>query len=355
MKYTKFFSSSILFWNNSKNSREMPWKGEKDPYKIWISEIILQQTRVQQGIDYYNRFISAFPNVKSLANASEKKVYKLWEGLGYYTRCKNLMATAKYIQKNLGGKFPDKFEEILALKGIGNYTASAIASFAFNQPYAVLDGNVFRVLSRFFGQEIPINTNEGKKFYAELSQSLLDKKDPAVYNQAIMDFGATICKASLPLCCECPLQKKCVAFLNNKVAILPINNKAIKQKERFFNYLVVEYKKKFYIGKRTQKDIWQNLYEFILIETKEWVNEEDILKETSFLSFFKGNDFILKLTSKRISQKLTHQLITNQFFHVEIKKPLKISEKYYLVTKDQLKTLPFPKLIASYFTDKMYL
>lgn len=329
----------------------MPWKGEKDPYKIWISEIILQQTRVQQGLMYYGRFIDAFPDIKSLANAPEKKIYKLWEGLGYYSRCKNLIATAKFIHENLNGKFPEKYEDILLLKGIGNYTASAIASFAFDQPYAVLDGNVFRVLSRFFGKEIPVNTSAGKKFYAELSQSLLDKKNPGKYNQAIMDFGAVVCKPALPLCLECPLQKRCVAFLENKVFILPVNNTVNKQKERFFNYLIIGYNKKFYVNKRTEKDIWQNLYEFVLIETKTWVNENEIFKNEGFLSLLNQDDFNVKFVSKKVSQKLTHQLITGRFIHVQINKPLLI-KTLFAVNKSQLKTLPFPKFIASYLTDK---
>jgi A/G-specific adenine glycosylase len=346
-----FFSSTLLLWNDTKNNRAMPWKGEKDPYKIWISEIILQQTRVQQGLVYYERFIDAFPDIKSLANAPEKKIYKLWEGLGYYSRCKNLIATAKFIHENLDGKFPEKYEDILSLKGIGSYTASAIASFAFNEPYAVLDGNVFRVLSRFFGKEIPVNTSAGKKFYAELSQSLLDKKNPGKYNQAIMDFGAVVCKPPLPLCLECPLQKKCVAFLNNKVFTLPVNNTVNKQKERFFNYLVIEYNKKVYVKKRIEKYIWKNLYEFVLIETKRWLDEKEIFKNERFLSLLNQDDFTVNFISKKISQKLTHQLITGRFIHVEIKKPLSV-KTHFVVNNSQLKALPFPKFIASYLTDK---
>lgn len=355
MKHENFFPSALLTWNNTKNARQMPWKGEKDPYKIWISEIILQQTRVQQGINYYNRFIIEFPDVKSLANAPQKKVYKLWEGLGYYNRCRNLIETAKFIHKNLNGKFPDVYEDILSLKGIGNYTASAIASFAYNKPYAVLDGNVLRVLSRFFGIEIPVNTSEGKKMYGQLAQLLINKKYPADYNQAIMDFGAVVCKPLSPPCLECPLHNKCVAFLNNKVSELPINKKIIKQRKRFFNYLIVEYKNKFYINKRTQKDIWENLYEFILIETKFWQDKKDILMQPVFMEIIQENECIIKQESKRISQKLTHQLIFGHFFYIEVKKPLKKSKKYFLATKNQLKLLPFPKLIASYFADKMYL
>ena len=329
----------------------MPWKGEKDPYKIWISEIILQQTRVQQGLIYYERFIDAFPDIKSLAIAPEKKIYKLWEGLGYYSRCKNLIATAKFIHENLNGKFPEKYENILSLKGIGHYTASAIASFAFDQPYAVLDGNVFRVLSRFFGKEIPINTSAGKKFYTVLAQALLDKNNPAKYNQAIMDFGAVVCKPALPLCFKCPLKKKCVAFLKNKVDVLPVNKKVVKQKERFFNYLIVQNDEKVYVSKRTEKDIWQNLYEFILIESHDWLHENEVIEDERFLSLFQKHDFSIKFVSKKISQKLTHQLITGQFIHVEINRPLSV-QSHFAANRNQLKTLPFPKFIASYLTDK---
>ena len=287
MKHQFFFSSSLLLWNKIRNKRRMPWKGEKDPYKIWISEIILQQTRVQQGLDYYNNFIQQFPDIKSLAVAEEEKVYKLWEGLGYYSRCRNLIETARHIHNNLNGIFPDKYEEVLSLKGIGGYTASAIMSFAFNKPYAVLDGNVYRVLSRFFGIELPINSSEGKKYYATLSQLLLDKKQPALYNQAIMDFGAVVCKPVLPLCNICPLQKKCIAFLENKTTSLPVNNKIIKQKERFFNYFIVRHKQDFYVAKRSGKDIWQNLYEFILIESQSVFAQKDLITDPKFLSLLK--------------------------------------------------------------------
>jgi A/G-specific adenine glycosylase len=330
----------------------MPWKGEKDPYKIWISEIILQQTRVQQGLAYYERFIKAFPDVRSLATAPEEKVYKLWEGLGYYSRCKNLIASAKYIHENLEGKFPEEFENILSLKGIGNYTASAIASFAFNKPFAVLDGNVFRVLSRFFGVEIPINTSMGKRKYTELAQQLLDKKMPGGYNQAIMDFGAVICKPLSPLCLQCPLKNKCVAYQTDRVSVLPVNEKIIRQKKRFFNYLVVTSGYKYYVQKRMDKDIWQNLYEFILIETDSFTDDKSLLKNEQFCAIFKANNFRINFISKKYSQKLTHQLITGRFFHIQLKKPLPLSEKCQLVSAKHLATLPFPKFIASYLRDK---
>lgn len=352
MKHQFFFSSSLLHWNNVQNKRQMPWKGEKDPYKIWISEIILQQTRVLQGLAYYQKFIQHFPDIESLATANEEKVYKLWEGLGYYNRCKNLIATAKYLHHNRNGIFPDVYEEIISLKGIGSYTASAILSFAFNKPYAVLDGNVYRVLSRFFGVETPINTSDGKRYYSELSQALLKKNQPGLYNQAIMDFGATVCKPAVPLCHICPFQKKCVAFLKNKTAFLPVNIKIIKQKVRFFNYLVVRYKHFFYINKRTTNDIWQNLYEFILFESQSVLNKKDLVKNSGFACLFNGKSFEIKSQSSLKTQKLTHQLIRGKFFYLEIKNPLLTNDKYVKVTGEELQKLPFPKLIADYLKDK---
>jgi len=352
MNHKKFFSYTLISWNQSNNERKMPWKGEKDPYKIWISEIILQQTRVQQGLAYYERFIKTFPNVESLATSPEQKVFKAWEGLGYYTRCRNIIASAKYIYENLDGKFPEDYERILSLKGIGTYTAAAISSFAFNKPFSVLDGNVFRLLSRFFGIEMPINTTAGKKYYGKLAQLLLDKENPSEYNQAIMDFGAVICKPALPQCLQCPLQKKCIAFSDNKVSFFPVNEKITRQKKRFFNYFVVEYQQKFYIKERTEKDIWQNLNEFILIESGSLLEEENFIKNDLFLSLFKDQSFAVKDISAIYSQKLTHQLIKGRFFHIKLKKPLKKPVKFELATKKQLDALAFPKFIASYLKDK---
>jgi len=351
MKNKKFFFEFLIKWNRNKNKREMPWKGEKDPYKIWISEIILQQTRVQQGLTYYNRFIEAWPNIKSLAEANEQEVYKLWEGLGYYSRCRNLMASARYINDELGGRFPDTYEDILSLKGIGDYTASAIASFAFNRPYAVVDGNVFRVLARFFGIRTPIDSTEGKKIFRSLANMLLDKSNPAEYNQAIMDFGAIVCKPLLPSCSECPLQKKCVASQKNLVGLLPIKAKGIKTRQRFFNYLVVEYGSKVYVSQRTEKDIWQNLYEFILIETDRMIPEDEFFEGQSFLTLFKKNSVKIDKVSKTYSQKLTHQTITGRFIHITLKKAVQPLKKYVPVSKSELKKLAFPKFIASYLQD----
>jgi len=278
-----FFRESLLLWNEYDNDRPMPWKGEKDPYKIWISEIILQQTRVAQGLEYYKRFIHKFPTIQYLAKAPEKQVFKLWEGLGYYSRCKNLISTAKYISKELMGIFPDNYADLIKLKGVGKYTASAIASFAYALPYAVVDGNVFRVLSRYFGIETPIDSNEGKKYFTEIANNLLDNENPGVYNQAIMDFGAVVCKPLLPLCNGCPLQSQCKAYKNNLVKILPIKEKFILRKERWFYYFIIELNNTIYIKKRKKKDIWQNLYEFVIIEKN---------KDTNFSTQKKINDIL---------------------------------------------------------------
>lgn len=351
MKNKKFFLEILIKWNRNENKREMPWKREKDPYKIWISEIILQQTRVNQGLGYYNRFISKWPTVKSLANAEDQEVFKLWEGLGYYSRCKNIIASSKYINDQLKGHFPATYAEILQLKGIGNYTAAAIASFAYNQPYAVVDGNVFRILARFFGVSIPVDTNEGKKFFNSLASDLLDKKNPAEYNQAIMDFGAVICKPAQPLCGVCPFQKKCIAFKNNLIKVLPVKEKKIKQKTRFFNYLVVTQGNKIFVHKRTSKDIWQHLFEFILVETPALFSEEKFLKSPDFTSIFEGRTYTVTKVSNIVSQKLTHQTITGRFYHIQLQKPTKALLQYEPVPVKELSLLPFPKFITSYLKD----
>ena len=351
MNHKKFFTKALLEWNCHNNKREMPWKGERDPYKIWISEIILQQTRVQQGLAYYQRFIKEFPDAQSLAKAPEQKVFKLWEGLGYYSRCRNLISSARFIDGELDGKFPETFSEILDLKGVGNYTASAIASFAYNQPYAVLDGNVFRVLSRFFGLDTPIDTNAGKKLYSLLAGELLDEKKPGIYNQAIMDFGAVICKPAQPLCGTCPLQLKCIAFNKQLVNILPVKEKRMQRKERFFNYLVVDYAGSFYIRKRTAKDIWQGLYEFILFETEHILTDKDLFKTELFASLFNKRKYSLTGVSNTYKQQLTHQTINGKFFHIKTQTPLKLKNDLMLATKEQIGHLPFPKLIASYLID----
>ena len=328
----------------------MPWKAEKDPYKIWLSEIILHQTRLEQGWDYYNKFVVIFPNIKKLAAAPEQKIFKLWEGLGYYTRCKNLIATAKYIAKEKQGKFPNAYNEILDLKGVGPYTAAAIASFAFNLPHAVVDGNVFRVLARFFGIETATDSTTGKKLFISLAEELLDKKLPGIYNQAIMDFGAMICKPKNPLCGNCPIKTKCFARLQGKIDLLPVKAGKLIKKTRWFYYLIAAHNGKIYVRKRGAKDIWENLYEFILLEAEKLL-PVDNLKPAEF---FKNNAVKTKIeiihVSKMYKQQLTHQTIHGRFIQVKIKNALLLKD-YKAVTYTQLSRLPFPKLITAYLSE----
>jgi len=349
------FTTTLLHWHTKDNTRAMPWKGEKDPYKIWLSEIILQQTRVEQGLAYYNRFISTYPTVFDLAKAKEQTVFKLWEGLGYYNRCRNLLATAKIIATNYNGIFPNDYETLLTLKGVGPYTAAAIASFAFNKPHAVLDGNVFRVIARFEGIDVPTDSTVGKKIFENRAAALLDKKRAGLYNQAIMDFGATVCKPMAPGCNACPLQKNCVAYATAQVNQLPIKEKQLIKKERRFYYFLLQVNNEIWVTERKQKDIWQGLYEFYLLDA----GKKMLWNETSTQAFLKEqlgvSSIKLLQRSVDIKQQLTHQIITAQFIRVALtKKPSSIrSGKWQKI--GQLKKLPFPKLINQYFETEFVL
>ncbi len=346
------FTNILLHWHAHTNTRVMPWKGEKDPYKIWLSEIILQQTRVEQGLGYYNRFITSYPTVFDLAKAKDQTVFKLWEGLGYYNRCRNLLATARYIVKDLKGVFPTSFENLLALKGVGPYTAAAVASFAYNLPHAVVDGNVFRVIARFEGIDTPIDTTEGKKIVAARAAALLDKKQPGLYNQAIMDFGATVCKPMAPNCIACPVQKKCSAYAHGEVNLLPIKEKQLVKKERRFYYFLLQVQDEIWVSERNHKDIWRGLFEFYLLDAgkKMLWNEsstQNFLHEQLGVSAVK-----LLQRSSEIKQQLTHQIITAQFIRVVLtKKPNGLaSGTWQKISK--LQKLPFPKLINQYFNEE---
>ena len=328
----------------------MPWKGEKDPYKIWLSEIILQQTRVEQGLSYYQSFITSFPTVHDLANAPDEKVFKLWEGLGYYSRCKNLIASAKIIAYERNGLFPDTFESIVALKGVGPYTASAIASFAFNLPYAVVDGNVQRVLSRYFGITTAVDTSTGKKLYQELAESLLDIYVPGLYNQAIMDFGAIICKPQNPLCPQCPQQADCEAYRLGSVKELPVKEKKLIKRHRWFYYFMIETADAVYIRKRTEKDIWQNLHEFVLHETKD---PTPIPHQIYLKQFFGDQPFVVTSQSRVYIQQLTHQTIHGQFIHVTAPENVILPASYMKVTKKQVAEFAFPRMISIFLENKL--
>ncbi len=350
-KKKEFFTAKLLHWDAELNNRTMPWKGEKNPYKIWLSEIILQQTRVEQGLDYYNRFVKQFPTIDKLAAAPESSVFKLWEGLGYYTRCRNLIVTAKYISTELKGRFPSTYQDILKLKGVGPYTAAAISSFAYNLPHAVVDGNVMRVLSRYFGIAIPIDSTEGKSHFNALAHELLPAGKPALYNQAIMDFGATMCKPQSPACRECPLQKKCTAYEQGKQDQYPVKESRLVKRKRYFYYLLAEYKGSYLIRKRSGKDIWQNLHEFILIEKERPADIQNDLPELVKHLVNVPNRIIS--ISKMYRQQLTHQTIHGCFIHVELKK-LQSIHGYEAAGKKNLKKLAFPRFITSYFEDENF-
>ena len=310
------FNIELIKWY-LQNNRSLPWRETKDPYVVWLSEIMLQQTRVSQGLPYFLKFTEAFPTVFDLANADESFVLKLWQGLGYYSRARNLHYTAKYIANELQGVFPDSYKELVKLKGIGDYTASAIASICFNEPVAVVDGNVYRVLSRFFGVETPINTTKGVKEFKELAQNVLNTETPGNYNQAIMDFGALHCKPQNPLCDTCMLSEACVAFQKNMVKDLPIKEKKIKVKNRFFNYMVVvTTNNTTVLEERKEKGIWQGLYQFPLIETTKNVNIHELISTQEFNKLFTKEVTVKLFNKEEIVHKLSHQHLYTQFWIV---------------------------------------
>lgn len=339
---------------SQQQSRNLPWKTTSDPYKIWLSEIILQQTRVAQGMPYYLKFIDQYPTITALAAAPEDEVFRLWEGLGYYSRARNMMFTARYIVDELGGKFPDTYAGLRALKGIGDYTAAAIASFAYGLPYAVLDGNVYRVLSRYFGIATPINSTSGKKEFDALAQALLYRKDPAAYNQAIMDFGATQCTPQAPLCPSCPLHTQCVGWQTGKMLQLPVKEKTITLKTRYFNYIVFTTpEKQTYIEKRTQSDIWQGLYQFPMLETStELLNLEQLLYQPQWLQWTENTPIAQIVPSSIYRQKLTHQNIQAHFFEVMLPQQAFIAKavptSWQLIDCLDISQYAFPKIIHKY-------
>ena len=352
MKNKTLFRNLLLKWHREENKRSMPWKGEKDPYKVWLSEIILQQTRVEQGWRYYENFVNAYPTITQLANAKDEAVFKLWEGLGYYTRCKNLLHTARFISENYEGKFPSDYNSILNLKGIGAYTASAITSFCFDLPHAVVDGNVLRILSRYFGIELPVDSTEGKSFFNTLAQECLDKNKAAEYNQSIMDFGATICKPA-PICNVCTLNKTCIAFNQKKIDVLPVKIKKLNKKERWFSYFIFLFNGKTFVQQRTAKDIWQHLNEFYLEETSgnpEWSTKKikDFLLKRLGINHTKSINVI---TAKK--QLLTHQVIRGYFISVELScLPSTLTLKGEWLNNAAIQSKAFPQFINQFNNQK---
>ena len=310
------FSKELVYWY-LQNKRNLPWRSTMNPYKIWLSEIILQQTRVDQGMPYYLKFIEHFPTVTDLALASEEQVLKLWQGLGYYSRARNLHFSAKYIVNNLQSEFPTTYQELLKLKGVGDYTASAIASICFNEPTAVVDGNVYRVLSRYFGIKTPINSSLGNKEFKQLAQKLLDSNNSGTHNQAVMEFGARMCKPQNPDCSKCPLSNSCIALAKKQIGELPVKEKKLKIKNRFFNYIVIQSEdNKTKIEKR-EKGVWKSLYEFPLIETLSEIDEKQLIEHKKFISLFEKLPITMKLFNQKVMiHKLSHQHIYTKFWVV---------------------------------------
>ena len=338
------FTKSLTQWY-LQNKRDLPWRNTVDPYPIWLSEIILQQTRVAQGTPYFLSFMNAFPTVFDLANANEEQVLKLWQGLGYYSRARNLHKTAQFVAQELSGVFPHTYKGLLKLKGVGEYTAAAIASFSYNEAVPVVDGNVFRVLSRFFDVETDIAVASARKEFAALAFELLPKDDPALFNQAIMEFGALQCVPKSPNCGICVFNESCAALQKKKVDQLPVNNKKLKVRNRFFNYLVVaDENENTIIQKRTAKGIWHNLYEFPLIET-DVVEDFDGISTMIQDEFFENNNVlsIEEYNQKSIIHKLSHQHLHIKFWKVSVKGTIENG-----IDAETLKTFPFPIVIFNF-------
>jgi A/G-specific adenine glycosylase len=338
------FANSLTQWY-LKNKRDLPWRNTQNPYYIWLSEIMLQQTRVAQGMPYFYSFTNAFPTVFDLANASEEQVLKLWQGLGYYSRARNLHKTAQYVAFELDGKFPDHYTALLKLKGVGSYTAAAIASFSYGESVPVVDGNVFRVLSRYFDIETDILSNNAKKEFTDLAYELMSKDNPALFNQAIMEFGALQCVPKNPNCVVCPLNNSCLALQKNKIDSLPVKSKKAKAKNRYFNYVIfLDEHQNTIIQKRTDKGIWHNLYEFPLIETEQEVDFQYLVEQMQQQDFVENKILsIAQISTESQIHKLTHQHLYIRFWKVQVAGSLLNAIDY-----STLLTYPFPIVIFNF-------
>ncbi|MFP4557051.1 MAG: A/G-specific adenine glycosylase [Bacteroidales bacterium] len=342
------FKNILAAWYRD-NKRELPWRETSNPYFIWISEVILQQTRVVQGIGYYYRFIESFPTVKALAGAKEDEVLKVWQGLGYYTRARNLHAASKLIMEKYDGKLPESYDELLKIRGIGPYSAGAIASFAFNMPVPAIDGNVYRIIARVFGLFASPYTASGRREFFSLVNDLMDKKSPGSFNQALLDFGALQCVPQSPSCSACPFISYCYAFRNNMIASLPVKAKRIVPKNRFFTYLLIRFKEYTFIHKRNEKDIWHSLYEFPLIESDKLPLPEELRQLEDWQQLFKGCDARITYFSSPVKHQLSHQTILSQYVIVEISKvSAKLKSGYKCVENRSISNYSTPKLIDNF-------
>lgn len=346
----RYFSDKVVEWYKT-NKRDLPWRDIQDPYKVWLSEIILQQTRVNQGMPYYLRFIKRFPTVHELAAASEQEVLRMWQGLGYYTRARNLHKCAKVVVSSHNGEFPNNFKTLLKLPGIGEYTAAAIASFSFKEPVAVVDGNVFRVLSRVFGIENEINSPEGKKVFTALANTLISKKFPDFYNQAIMEFGALNCVPKNPDCPTCTFQPHCFAAQHNLQSLLPRKVKSKAARKRYFYYVVIQKGGSLLMRKREEKDIWHGLFDFLLLEKRKPIKTEKLLLEIGETMAMSSSMDKVKI-SGNYKHILTHQIILTKFILISAGnfKPRRDKNlKFY--TFEKIYDLPKPVLISRFLSD----
>ena len=351
----KEFADKLIGWYEE-HKRDLPWRNTKDPYRIWISEIILQQTRVAQGYDYYLRFMELFPDVCALANAPEDEVMKAWQGLGYYSRARNLHEAARTIAGR--GGFPTTYEEVRALKGVGDYTAAAICSFAYDMSCAVVDGNVYRVLSRWMGVDTPIDSTAGKKLFSKLADELLDKHRPALYNQAIMDFGALQCTPSQPDCLSCPLAGSCAALQQGRVNELPVKQHRTKVSNRYFNYIYVRTSGCTWIRKRSGNDIWKNLYEPLLIETEQDMteNEHELLEKLQGVFskhedvFKKGEGVFFRPLKRKVKHVLSHRIIWANFYELILPDEMEAPEGFLMVPEEEIHKFAVPNLVYQFFS-----
>ncbi|WP_158825592.1 A/G-specific adenine glycosylase [Mucilaginibacter lacusdianchii] len=342
------FASELVKWYHE-NKRDLPWRHTTDPYIIWLSEIILQQTRVEQGLPYFNRFLEKYPSVTDFANASEDDILKLWQGLGYYSRGRNMLKTAQLVEEQFTGRFPTAYEDLIKLKGIGEYTAAAISSFSANEARAVVDGNVYRVLARYFGIDEPINSPKGKKQFQQLADEVLNKDEPALHNQAMMEFGAMLCKPKNPACGICPVRLGCEAFKTNAINYLPVKLKTVKIKERFFNYFLLTDGERILMNKRTSNDIWTNLYDLPMVETPMLLPADEVTALPDVQEYF-GNDVQIKEIFGLQKFALTHQRLTVRFIHIE-NKTIKLHENWFYTHIENLKKLALPKIIFIFLTN----
>lgn len=341
MSSRSWFSKLLLPWYRE-NHRPLPWRETRDPYRVWLSEVILQQTRVDQGLGYFLRFTERWPTVADLATASENEVLKEWQGLGYYSRARNLRTAARQVMDEHGGRLPENHADLVMLKGVGDYTASAIASICFHRPHAVVDGNVYRVLARVFGIDMPIDSTEGRKRFKELAGELLDPKQPGDHNQAVMELGATVCIPRSPDCPHCPLHANCIALATGTVQALPVKQGRTKSRDRFFNYLHIRTAKGLYMQQRTGKDIWQGLWEPPMVESKAPVKNRSLKAE---LDHAFGKGWTVSAKGAEARHVLSHQVIHAVFREVLPPEGFKAPSMWKLVPRHKLGHLAVPRLI----------